>query len=462
MPPAFSPITPAVALLAISVVATGWMTWTAWAQRRRRHVMSLAVLNALAFAWTLTALLYHLLDASGPRHVLLDVRYVPIVIIPVAWFVFSWAASGLPRLSLRSVALLSVVPTMTLFLLATNSMHGLLFSGMYEVPNRWAVAVGHDFGPWFWVHASYSYSLFVAGAGLMGMMWKRTNPVLRPKVALLLIGAIAPALINVLYLTNQAFFGFIDLSPVGFAVSTLCYGVGVFRFRILEMTPVPTGRLIESLDEARVVLTPTGRILDINSAAELLFETKASDLVGCHASGPIRALWHKRGEHGVIEDVEIAGLSAEGWYEMVLSPVRNGDSDQESPACWLLRLREVGKRKARQAELEAQLALVTGQSQKQTAALKALHQDLTPRLAGIRGLAGVVADEATGEAAGFSRLIEDAATVMEATLIRQLGLAEALSTDSGSELQRRPSRAPVPRSAGDPHASGTPAEGLTP
>lgn len=451
-----------VALLAVSLVATAWMTWTAWTYRRRRHVARLGVLNALAFAWVLLAFLYHLLDASGPRHVLLDLRFVPIVLIPLAWLGFSWAVSGLPRLGLRAFAVISAVPVMTLFLLATNSSHGLLFSGLYELPNRWAVAVGHEFGPWFWVHVSYSYTLFAVGAVLMGLMLVRSHRALRPKVALLLMGALAPALIRLAYLANEALFGFVDPSPVGFAISTLCYGACVFRFRILELTPVPARVLLHSMDEARVVLTPGGRILDINGKAEVLFGTKASDLVGCHASGIIRSLWRKRGETDSIEDIELTDISVPGWFELALTLVPSADSDDTEPTCWLLRLRGIAERKTRQFELESHLAATGAEAARQASALGVLDRNLGPRLAGIRGLAGAVADEASGEAAGFTRLIQEASTGMEETLKRQLDLAEGQSTASGSELQRRPSRGPVPRSGADPRASGTPAEGPTP
>lgn len=445
-------------MLAVALVATAWMTWTAWMHRRRRHVIRLGVLNALAFTWVLTALLYHILDAAGPRHVLLDLRYVPVSLIPVAWLGFSWAASGLPRLSLRSFAVILAVPVMTLFLLATNNMHGLLFSGLYEVPNRWGVIVGHEFGPWFWVHTAYSYALFATGAALIGVMLVRSHPVLRPKVALLLIGALAPAVINVLYLTNEALFGFVDPSPVGFAISTLCYGACVFRFRILEMTPVPAGQIVHSLDEARVVLTHSGRVLDLNPAAEVLFETRASELVGGHASGVIRSLWRRRGETGVIEDVEITEVSNGGWFELALTPIGQAEGESGEPACWLLRLRDIAERKALQFELESRIAGKSSEAARQAAALETIHYDLTPRLAGVRGLAGAVAEDVDGESAGFARLIEEGAAAMEETLLRQLDAAEGLSTGADSELPKRPSRAPVRRSGAGPRASGTPAE----
>jgi PAS domain-containing protein len=457
----FTPITPAVALLAVSLVATAWMTLSAWTHRRRRHVVPLGVLNGLAFAWALLALIYHLLDASGPRHVLLDLRYVPITLLPVAWLAFSWTAAGLPRLSLRGIALISVVPAMTLFLLASNSMHGLMFSALYELPSRWSVVVGHEFGPWFWVHTAYSYVLFVAGAVLVGMMWFRSHPVLRPKVALLFVGALAPAMINVLYLTNQSTFGFVDLSPVGFAITTLCYGACVFRFRILELTPVPIGRVLDSMEEPRVMLTPTGRILDINRSAEALFEAKASDIVGSYASGPIRDLWRKRGEVGVIKEIELTGLDGAGWFELVLTPIRISKTEEGELASWLLQLRDIGQRKARQFELESQLASMSADSTRQATALEALHSDFGPRLAGIRGLAGAVAEEVDGEPEGFSRLIEGAATTMESTLLRHLDAAQGRSSADGSGLPRRPSRAPVPRSGEGPRASGKPAEDQT-
>lgn len=440
------------------------MVGLCWSRRHRPHVHELGALVILAFLWCSLSLLYHLFDEPGLRHILLDLRYVPIVLIPVAWLVFSWTASGLSELSLQARAALTALPLMTLFLLATNQMHGLMFTGMYEHTGRWGVMVGHKMGPWFWVHTAYSYCLMMTGLALSVVLLARSHRTLRPRVGLLLVGALAPALINATFVVNRAIFDYVDPSPIGFAISTLCYGVCVFHFRVLELTPVSAGRLLESGDCARIVLSDDGRVINLNKVATKLLDRA---LVGEVAQGVLADMFALREGRFVRQEVRVGGLSeasgrseaaAANWFEAEVSRIDLPSPYQHDTHAWLITLTGISERKREQARTEAQLLAAMDRAGRQAAALADIKHSLQPRLQGIQGLAESLQADLEGEARGFSQAITEAAASMQSRLNRNL---EAAGLTDGCEPRKRPSRAPVRRSTVDPRESGRRAEDQT-
>lgn len=439
-----------------------WMVGLCWSRRHRPHVHELGVLAFLAFLWCILSLLYHLVDEPGVRHILLDLRYVPIVLIPVAWLVFSWTASGLSELSFQARAALTAVPLMTLFLLATNQMHGLMFTGTYEHAGRWGVLVGHKMGPWFWVHTAYSYCLMMMGLALSVVLLARSHRTLRLQIGLLLVGALAPAFLNVAFVADRAIFDYVDPSPIGFAISTLCYGVCVFHFRVLELMPVSARRLLDSGDRARIVLSDDGRIINLNrSAAELLDEA----IVGQVAHGVLADIFGLREGRFVRQEIRLGGQSEDSdmaianWFEAEVSRIDLPSPYQHDTHAWLITLIDIAERKREQARTESQLLSAMERSGRQSAALADIKRSLQPRLQGIHGLARSLLPDLEGEARGFSEAISEAAAGMQTRLTRNL---ENSGVTDGFEPRKRPSRGPVRRSSEDPHGNGRPAGDLTP
>jgi hypothetical protein len=61
-----------------------------------------------------------------------QVEYLGIVTVPVAWLIFSFQYTGLRRwLSIRKLVFLAIVPALTLLLVWTNHLHGLIWSSVF-------------------------------------------------------------------------------------------------------------------------------------------------------------------------------------------------------------------------------------------------------------------------------------------------------------------------------------------
>lgn len=90
--------------------------------------------------------------------------YVGIVVVPVAWFGFTAAYTGRGRLVRgRNLALLFVVPALTLLALFTTGYHRLFWSGWALDTSGPFVGLVVEYGPLFWVWVAYAYALLLAG-----------------------------------------------------------------------------------------------------------------------------------------------------------------------------------------------------------------------------------------------------------------------------------------------------------
>ena len=87
-------------------------------------------------------------------------QYIGIVTIPLLWVIFAYSHSTHgTRMTRRNVALLSIVPFITLILAFTTEVHGLIWKSfrIQTVGTFSALEITH--GSWFWVYWVYAYIL---------------------------------------------------------------------------------------------------------------------------------------------------------------------------------------------------------------------------------------------------------------------------------------------------------------
>jgi signal transduction histidine kinase len=196
------------------------------------------------------------------------VTFVAVAYVPVAWLAFAIDYTGRgPRLTPRVAGAMLVVPTITAVLAVAGhpSLLTLASTGGDGSP---ALARGQ----WFWIHTAYSSLLLVVGTALFAVLYVvRDERSTRAAVAL---GAAAvPWLANAIHLSGL--FGLpLDPTPVAFVVTGTVFAVAIAEWDLLDVFPVARevarDAIIETMDDGVVVLSDTGRVLDLNPAAEVV------------------------------------------------------------------------------------------------------------------------------------------------------------------------------------------------
>lgn len=131
-----------------------------------------------------------------------------------------------------------------------------------------------------WITAFYSYGLFLIGIYLLIVRLIDPRRLYRTQVVIILVGTLLPLTSTVLTLMGITLTFHRDTTPLTFAVGNLVIVWGLFRHRLFDVVPVARDRVIESMNDAVIVLDVQNRIVDINPAARKLTDHRDGQIIG--------------------------------------------------------------------------------------------------------------------------------------------------------------------------------------
>jgi diguanylate cyclase (GGDEF)-like protein len=185
---------------------------------------------------------------------------------------FIWLAATLDRAEgsprSRLAVLLLVEPVLITVAAATNPWHLLVYvgEGARDLTGSWS----WGFGPLFWVHSFYSYSVLVIGIGMVARTWWTAPAAFRAQRLSLLVAVLVPVIGNAFNLAGALPID-VDPTPIGLAVTGVVMAYTMFRQHLFTFTPVARALIIEQISDAVVAVSPMGRVIDVNpSAAHLV------------------------------------------------------------------------------------------------------------------------------------------------------------------------------------------------
>ena len=273
--------TPYVLLIVIVAVICAAIALTAWRRRAAPGATWLAFLMLAMVEWSFG---YAMELGSVDLSTIVfwaKVEYLGIVAVSGTWLAFTLQYTGRGQLlKPRLLALLAIEPLTMLVLVWTNDLHGLIWSNTaldLSGPSSFLV-VSH--GAWFWVHVVYSYLLLLCATGFLIQALVRSPHLYKGQAGALVIGVLAPWVGNALFLSGLNPLPPLDLTSIAFTVTGLAVSWNLFRFRLLDIVPVARGALIESMNDALLVLDAQDRLVDLNPAAENLIGAQASEAIG--------------------------------------------------------------------------------------------------------------------------------------------------------------------------------------
>jgi len=229
----------------------------------------LGILMTAVFVWSLTAALEAAAPDTATKILLSKIEYIGISTVPVLMFLFSlqFLQSG-RMLKTGLAAVLWIIPAATIVLAFTNETHHLIWSAFTPAVNPRDNLLIYDHGPFFWVHAGYSYLLLLFTTIFLLLAYFRFKGVYRRQALALLMAFPVPWIGNALYLAGLAnsASGY-DFTPVGFAISGFFLLWAMFRLGLVDLVPVARERVIESMGESLLILDDSGRLAATNPAA---------------------------------------------------------------------------------------------------------------------------------------------------------------------------------------------------
>lgn len=251
--------------------ATALMLFVSFLSYRKRHLLVARTMIYVMLAASCYALGYAFEITSGSLRgvrLSLQIEYLGIPFVSAFWLLLVIQFTGMAARNRRMITiLLFLIPTLTFLLHLTNDWHHLIYKEYIRNMTAEVPLYNTVKGPWYAVHAVYNYTILLLGIFLFIPMYLRALPIVRNQIVVLILGAATPMLFNIGYMFSKV----IDFTPFGFAVSGVVYAWGIFRFRLLRLTPLAYAKMFDTIREGVILLDYEDQIVSHNNAAEKVF-----------------------------------------------------------------------------------------------------------------------------------------------------------------------------------------------
>ena len=322
--------------------------------RAAAGALALSVLFAAVASW---AFEYAMEMAAAEQSFKLfwaNLQYLSISSVPVLWMIFALQYTDRGQWAqLKYVGPLWIVPLITVVLAWTDPLHGLLRSRidliLWDGFNLLAMV---EYGPWFWIQATYSYVLMGVGTLLLVPTLLRHSDVYRGQAITLLIGLLAPWVANAVYIFGYSPFPYLDLTPFAFLLQGLAGAWGLFGYQLFDVVPVARHAVVEELRDGVIVIDARDRVVDANPTAQDLLNLQSGEYIGLPAPqvlAPLEALVFPLEEEGAIAgEINLERTGENRCYELQLSALRDRRDRQTGH---LIVLHDITERKRAEEDL---------------------------------------------------------------------------------------------------------------
>jgi PAS domain S-box-containing protein len=257
------------------------------------------------------------------------VQYLGIATVPLCWLIFALAYTGRDGwLIRRNIALLGVIPLVTVLLAFTTELHGLIWTAFSLEPAGSTAPLTISHGGWFWIYWVYAQVLVLMGTVILLRPLTSAQRPYRWQAASLLIAALLPWIGNFLYVAGLNPLAPLDLTPFAFVLSEAVIALSLSRFRLLSLTPIAQATVIENMNDSVIVIDEQDDIVDLNPAAQQLLGVPAAQAIG----RPARQLFDRwpalldYDQNAVDQRAEISlGVGSQRRdFELRFSPLKDG------------------------------------------------------------------------------------------------------------------------------------------
>lgn len=354
--------------LFIAAQAGAALAFLGLSKRRVPGAVPFAVLMGVSAWISLAVALGLLAEAATAKYAWLRIQYIAIVLSPAAWLALTLQLrANVTRLSDKTLALLAIEPVLMLMFVWTNGVHGLVWSA-FAIDESAALSVlALSKGPVFWVHYLYWVSTMVAGITLLVMKARQGDSSQRLQSTLLIAGGLLMIQGAVASVSGFVPFG-LDGLPLSTLISGAAIGAALFRQTTQSALPIARDAVMDGLADSAIIVDETGRVIDMNEAAETLTENPADRGVGLEAS----ELLSKFGDLGAqaplpnVRFSEIEGSTGTRYYEIRTSQLYKADTKSRGR---LIVIRDSTSQHQAEGNLHEAVGLLQEQFKNQTSAL---------------------------------------------------------------------------------------------
>jgi|GEM_PF-1392841 len=311
-------------------------------------------------------------------------KYFAIGAISVGWAAYVFQQTGRHKwITRRNIAMLSIVPLISLGLILTNEIHGLFFSQVALNSVNPYFPLNETFGPGYILCIGYIYAVLLITSILSAQMLVRSRRLYSRQAVALLVSTAFPWIIALIFESTQTKNFMFDPTPVAACITVTAIAlINPTRLHLGEIISVARGSVADEMVDALIVLDESNRVLDLNKAAKSLTTLSESQIAGERLENvfpdfPVLETGHLDTAESSKEFVVAKGSELQT-FDIRTSPISDWRGQL---SCRVVVLRDVTERK--RAEKEIQKRIKQQMSLMKTSAEMIHSTDMRERLQAI-------------------------------------------------------------------------------
>jgi len=270
-----------ISALALSLVLLFILIGYIWPHRKTPGVKSLVLIIISLVFWSAGYLVEFLSTSLDGKLFAFNISYIGMVALPVVILTFASLFTDNARwITRRNIALLSIIPLVTLILQWTKQFHSFMYSDIHLIVDGPFLLVAKQYGFWFWVDWIYNYILVITSMIMLIHRLFRPPHLFFDQAIYIIIAAVVPLATNVIYVLHLLPGPRADWTSCAFTVTAVALTFAITRHRFLDIVPVARASAIEMLSEGFIILDDGERIVDVNKALLDILGTTEDKLIG--------------------------------------------------------------------------------------------------------------------------------------------------------------------------------------
>ena len=220
-------------------------------------------INVFLVIYLIALMLQIMFSKTGIKPIYFDyIAYIGIVIIPVFFFLFAREFKGKGS---KHAKYYFIVPIISLLVLWTSDFHNLFYKKYSTIISE------AEYGPYIYINIVYTYViLFLAFIKIISTSIRKSG-FLTVQTLLLIVGALAPVIPNVLGSLKIISIN-IYFTPIMFTVTSICFYIAIFKLKAFNITPIAFRTVIDTMSDAYVVISDDGTVADNNMTFHNIFK----------------------------------------------------------------------------------------------------------------------------------------------------------------------------------------------
>jgi PAS domain-containing protein/two-component sensor histidine kinase len=165
------------------------------------------------------------------------------------------------------VLLIWIIPVVTIVLVATNELHGLVWPQIVPTVTDGTFVMVYANGPAALISAGYSYILAITACTMLVLTLVQSSQIYRSQIWLLFVCTVIFMLADVIDIFGLSPIPGLDLDPLALGLGGLLVYEGTIRFRLLDLAPVVYHNLYSAMHIGVIAVDNEGKIIECNPAA---------------------------------------------------------------------------------------------------------------------------------------------------------------------------------------------------